>query len=127
MEEKPKKPKKYKDPTVPLKYAMIERLAEVPETAFAKKIFYPRELKIAHELWKKYTEDFWTKITLPYKVKSIASFLNGRGAEDVEKKWKEYNFVPTATEQITYADSKIGEDFISIKPPSLLDFLKSKR
>ncbi len=126
MEPKQKKPRKFKDPTVPLKYAMIERLVDIPESKLAQRTFYPRELKIAHELWKKYTQDFWEKLTLDYKLKSLAFLLCDRGQEDVEKKWREYNFVPSKTESITYAEEKIGEDVVIRKAPSLLDFLKLK-
>lgn len=123
---KTKKERKYKDPSVPVKYAFIDRVAEIPETAFAKRKFYPRELKIAHILFQKYTLDFWTKVNFDYKMKSVAFLLDGRGAEELEKKWKEFNFIPLSSVTTTYEDKKLGEDAQVVKQPKLLDFLKRK-
>lgn len=127
-EEQPKvkKPRKFKDATVPLKYQMIDRLVEIPESKLAQRTFYPRELKIAHILWQKYSQDFWTKVTLDYKLKSLAFLMCDRGAEEIEKKWKEFNFVPPSSVSTTYEATKIGEDLPVAKPPNLLDFLKRR-
>lgn len=121
-----KKPRKFKDPTVPIKYAFIDRVAKIPETAFGKRTFYPRELKIAHKLFENYSHDFWSKVSFDYKVASIAFFTNGRGAEELEKKWVEYNYVPPVLVATTYEESKVGDDFKVTKIPSLLDFLRKK-
>lgn len=120
----PKKPRVFKDPTVPVKYAFIDRVAEVPQTAFAKRTFYPKELKIAHVLFERYNLDFWSKVTFDYKMKSVAFLLNGRGAQELERKWVEYNYVPPAVVPTVYAETKVGEDIKINKMPSLLDFLR---
>jgi hypothetical protein len=122
--EKIKKEKKFKDPTVPVKYAFIDRVAKIPETAFAKSKFYPRELKVAHVLFEKYSLDFWSKVTFDYKTESVCFFLNGRGADELEKKWKEFNYTPPIVESAYYESDKIGEDYKPQKIPNLLDFLR---
>lgn len=127
MSEPEKKIRKYKDPSVPIKYEFIDRVAEVPETSFAKRTFYPKELKIAHVLFEKYTLDFWSKVTFDYKMKSIAFLLNGRGAQELEKKWTEFNFIPTTSAAVIYENTKVGEDVQVKRVPTLLDFLKAKR
>lgn len=126
-EKKKRKPPVFKDPLRQIKLDFIGRVTNIPESAFEKRTFWPRELKIANELFLKYSPDFWSKVSFDYKMKSIAFLKGERGEKELEKKWTEFNFVPTTSTAITYETAKVGEDIQVKRIPTLLDFLKGKR
>ena len=130
MSEPEKKKRKIsvcKDPLRQIKLDFIERVVKIPESAIEKRTFWPREIKIANDLFVKYTSEFWSKVSFDYKMNSIAFLKSERGEKELEKKWAEFNFVPTTSVAITYEDKKVGEDVQVKRIPSLLDFLKGKR
>jgi SAM-dependent MidA family methyltransferase len=126
MEEKPKKPRKYKDPNRSVKFDAIGRLTEVPESKLEQRKFWPRELKIINELFDSFSVEFWSKVSFEYKMASLAFLKSERGEKELEKKWKEFNYIPPSSASITYESEKIGQDAPIVKIPSLLDFLKPK-
>jgi hypothetical protein len=93
--------------------------------------FWPKEMKIAGQMLKKYTPEFllWCPIPNGYKVNSLVWFLTVIGQNYLSDKLVEYTklnsplFKPKEPNKI--GNTKIGEDVIIRKTPkNLSEFLK---
>tara|TARA_R110000822_G_C15338795_1_gene495939 strand:+ start:6985 stop:7335 length:351 start_codon:yes stop_codon:yes gene_type:complete len=74
--------------------------------------FWPREIKLANSLWLKYPEDdFWVKLSFPWKMKSLAFLKTERGSELLKNKYNEYKYKPPEMESLPVMESqKVGKD-----------------
>lgn len=106
--------------------SFISKNVEPPEKGFVSK-FWPREMKIAKELFQKFPDrDFWEKIEIGYKVKSLAWFKMKKGEDFLTLKYKEFHFKPEnkQAETLKISDEKFGETIYNSRPPQFAkDFL----
>ena len=102
---------------------------------FGNKGFWPKEMKIATKLVKKYNLDFLMWVIPPYgkKVPSLAYFIADYGQQYLQEQF--FNFNKTKidlspkVEEVQLSESKIGNDIIlqEKKPKTLRDFLNMGR
>lgn len=92
--------------------------------------FWPREMKFAGQLLKKYGYDFlaWLPIPSGYKIPSLVWFLSPAGKSYMTEQSYEYQKqkgnLTLQKEEIPLTETKIGEDVELItKPKTLKDFL----
>lgn len=122
---KPKKPKaKSKN------HEVIGRFLDL-QAAAGDKYFWPREMKMAGELLKKYPFEFLMQLREPFgkfKMQSLAWFKTQDGKKFLGIWYFEYQKANTnltvEKEEIVLSESKIGEDIqIKQKPKTLKEFL----
>jgi hypothetical protein len=105
----------------------ISQNVKPPEQGFVTR-FWPREMKVAKELFEKYPNlDFWKRMEIGFKVHSLAWFKMKQGADRLEQKYREFNFKPQNTKDnvLELSDGKIGESLHNQKGKQfLMDFLK---
>lgn len=114
----------------------ILRNVKPPEMGAVSK-FWPREMKLAKELFAKYPDQkFFESILIdfgkgkdgkPIQVNSLAYFKMKAGDDLFKRKLAEFNFVPqnTKTDTLEISDGKFGETLYNSKPQKFLnDFLK---
>jgi hypothetical protein len=122
IQEKPLK----KEPKI--QHKIISKF--VDPASFSEKYFWPREMKIANTLCKKYNPDFLLWVIPPYnkKIPSLAYFIADYGQQYLQEQFFNYkksisDFSPKYQE-IMLSQNKIGEDTVFKKQPkSLKDFL----
>lgn len=102
-----------------------------PSPTTVDKGFWPREMKIASKLIKKYPFDLLLKIKDPFstKISSLAWFLTEDGKKFLSLGFFEFQKEKTDLScqiaEIPMSDTNIGEDIvIEQKPKTLKDFLK---
>lgn len=111
-------------------HEIIGRFLKV-ENSKTDKYFWPREMKLAGFLLKKYTYEFLIQAKEPFyplKMNSFAWFKTDEGEEFLSKELFEYKRanVPLSKEkeEIVLSPTKIGEDIQLLKKPKTLkDFL----
>jgi hypothetical protein len=111
-------------------HALIHRFLSL-ERAKGDKNFWPREMKLAGKLIKKYPFEFLSALREPFvtKIPSLAWFLTDEGEVFLSSQFFEYkkqtiNLVKEK-EEIVLQPTKIGEDrLIERTPKTLRDFLK---
>ena len=82
-----------------------------PQQGFVTR-FWPREMKIAKELFEKYPdEEFWLKMTVGFKINSLAWFKMQKGVDLLDLKYKEFNYKPQInnSDVLEISDRKFGE------------------
>lgn len=117
-EPKPEKPK-----------ASREEMAICREiiNLFCKEpINWPREIKIAKDLIKKYpTVNFWKSVDLGFKLPCLAYFKTATGSKLLELTKKKIELALPEKEVYTLNTEKIGEDVeVDKKPKTLKEFLE---
>jgi hypothetical protein len=93
------------------------------------KYFWPREMKLAGKLLKKYPYEFLAKMKEPFvtKMSSLAWFLTEDGDKHLNLQYFEYKKLSLSFEkpEIELTSNKIGEDIIiTRKPKTLKEFLQ---
>jgi len=78
------------DPQIGFKKKMVEKFLKNPKEAN-----FGKELKAANVLLKNYSEEFWEKFSLPFKLNSLFFFLSQNGKEILYKANIEKKEVPT--------------------------------
>lgn len=86
------------------------------------KISYPREQKIAKDIFSKWPVPFLEKVKKPFEMESLAWFLSKDGERYLEIKLAEFNYNPQRVEIIP-GDKKEGEEWTGRKKLTLRDFL----
>ncbi len=114
--------KKKKAVNVGLRKLIISRFVE------ATKINWPRDMKIAATLAKKYPNgDFWTSFILDYELPSLAFFRGKKGMDLLEYKHKEFEkrekMAPSKKKEVKMSEDKIGADYKPQKIRSMKTFL----
>lgn len=88
--------------------------------------FWPREMKIAKELYQKFPDiEFWGRFSVGFKVKSLAYFKMKDGEARLTRKYAEFHFNPENKENLLeLSDGKFGETIHNSKAPKTVkDFL----
>lgn len=85
-------------------------------------------MKLAKDAWNLYpVEDFWAKVDLGYKVKSLAALKLKNVLDLLHRKIAEYKYVPPQEPQrIEVQVENLGPNYqnTSTKPKFLKDYLK---
>jgi hypothetical protein len=106
--------------------SFILKNVKPPEKGFVTK-FWPREMKIAKDLYYDYpNDDFWKNVNIGFKVNSLAWFKMKNGDDLLKTKYKEFNFKPEIKENdiLQLSDRKFGETLHNNKGNKFLkDFL----
>lgn len=107
---------------------LIEKFIE--ESSFSNRSFWPKEVKIASILIKKYDLDFLLWVIPPYnkKIPSLAYFIADYGQQYLSEQFFNYQKAKTdltvKIEHIPLSQDKIGEDIVIEKrPKTLKEFL----
>jgi hypothetical protein len=101
----------------------------VDPVMFKNKGFWPKEMKIANSLVKKYNLDFLKWVIPPYgkKVPSLAYFIADYGQQYLQEQYFNFNKskldLSPKIEKVELSKDKIGEDVVINKPKTLKDFL----
>lgn len=96
---------------------------------FKNKGFWPKEMKIANSLVKKYNLDFLKWVIPPYgkKVPSLCYFVADYGCQYLQEQYFNFNKskldLSPKIEKVELSKDKIGEDAVINKPKTLKDFL----
>lgn len=100
---------------------MIGNLVAPPQDGEKTK-FWPREMKLAKDLYARIpNESFWTSLKLSFKLKSLAGGKLPHVWQEIEDRYKQFNYQPPKTEQkIEISVEKFGEDFDNKTKPKLL-------
>jgi hypothetical protein len=106
---------------------MILRVVEPPKAGFVTR-FWPREIKLAKELYQKTPDDlFWSKIQFGFKLNSLAWLKTDAGSKALQLKHKEFYYKPPErpeSPQDQLSDRKFGETLHNQKPRTFVrDFL----
>jgi len=90
----------------------------------ADKTIWPREYKIAKELFNTYPDFYRIFINISFTVNSLAFFKTIKGKSEIEKIIYSINYVTkNNNEVVELSKEKIGEDLHIEKPMSLREFL----
>ena len=106
------------------KRKILQSLIQIPKGS--KREVYSREMKLLNSLIEKYCIEFVSILKFDKKFDSIAILLCSSFEEEMNKRFRNFNFVVDSTKYESYSihDSKFGEDsFCQIKPKTIRDFL----
>lgn len=103
----------------------ISRVVKPPEQGEITR-FWPREVKLAKELYKQYPDNaFWSKIEFGFKPNSLAFFKMTKGIQALALKYKEFHYTPPerTAPTLQLEDGKVGETRYNPQPRFMKDFL----
>ena len=106
---------------------LIEKLVACPHASAPKserESFWGREMKILKSVFKEFPDkEFWEKVTLEKKFKSLATVLGEVGKVFVLRKYRQFHYKPRIIEQTKVYDKKFGEDLeLEKKKKSVKDY-----
>jgi hypothetical protein len=106
------------------KKLLLKKFVEIP--AKGSRLFYMKEMTLLNALIERYSEEFVLVLKLPKKYDSMAIILCESYREQLDKKFKHFNYVfdDSKYEDIILQEHKSGEDIeVNIKPKTIKDFL----
>lgn len=92
-------------------------------------INWPREMKIANGLWKKYPDPlFWPQFILTFQLNSLAWLINGDGEQELIRQWNYYQLdkrrKSTMIDKTNYEIGSIRQESLDFKPKTMKDWMK---
>ena len=107
------------------KRKIVERLTNPPEKT--KPFFWAKEMTIFKRLLVLYPDlNFWDVVTFNGEVKSMAQLTVWPYEDEVEFKYKQFNFVIEKKEEIKVGET-VGSDIIIEKQKTMKDFLYGEK
>ena len=105
------------------KKKLLAKFVEVPFCS--KRDFYAREMKLLNDLIEKYSEEFISVLTVPKKYDSIAILLCESYKDELDRKFRNFNYTIDYSRYESYTLSdKCGEDIVvDKKPKTIRNFL----